>query len=279
MAQSNIIDRFVDADEEPNKHLLPLDGYEKVPLVTLRDALTSIKTPIHNHEKLIETAEKNCQKSVDGLTKDELASIHLYTMGSSEEPNSFYKILNQKLRSENRNELKPWYSYLKLFLTALHKLPSLKKNVWRGIRGDFNHVGQEHFVWWGISSCTESLETITDFAGKEGVRTIFMIECINGKSIKPYSYYPKENEIILMPGTHLQVVSKGQPGDGLKMIHLKEEQPSVPFLIPSINPSSSSVPTYDASLRKLTISNRSQSNSPVPLVQSSSKYFIFFNFQ
>ncbi|CAF3896517.1 unnamed protein product, partial [Rotaria sp. Silwood1] len=69
---------------------------------------------------------------------------------------SLYELLNQALRTENRGELKTWFSYLKLFLTALHKLPSQSGTVWRGIRdvdlsskyktGKLNPAPQLHII-------------------------------------------------------------------------------------------------------------------------------------
>ena len=58
----------------------------------------------------------------------------------------------------------------------------------------------DDFIWWGASSCTETMKVMEKFVGRSGVRTLFMIECINGKSIKSHSFYKDENEIILMPG-------------------------------------------------------------------------------
>jgi hypothetical protein len=191
-------------------------------------------------------------------------------MECSEGHDSFYKLLNEKLRSEKRNELSSWYSYLKLFITALYKLPSIKKVVWRGIRGDVSRLYQEDCIWWGVSSCTETMEVMEKFVGRSGVRTVFMIECINGKAIKSHSHYKDENEIILMPGTYLRVVSKWSPADGLHMIQLQEETPPFPLLAPPFS-SSSSIETLP--LEKLTISRSSQSNSQVASSQSYGKSF------
>jgi hypothetical protein len=140
MAQGNAISRFIDAGKEPTKTLIPIEGYEKKLLVSLKEAVATIETPIHNLKTMIWTAERNCDDPLDGLTTDESASIHLYTMEWPEDHDSFYTLLNQKLRSEKRNELRSWFSYLKLFLTALYKLPSLKTIIWRGIRGDVSHL-------------------------------------------------------------------------------------------------------------------------------------------
>jgi hypothetical protein len=43
-------------------------------------------------------------------------------------------LLNQSLRNENREQLKSWFYFLKLFLTALYKLPSQNERVWRRVK-------------------------------------------------------------------------------------------------------------------------------------------------
>jgi len=43
------------------------------------------------------------------------------------------------LRSEIRRALHSCFGFLKLFDTALSKLPTVKKAVWRGIPGDISH--------------------------------------------------------------------------------------------------------------------------------------------
>ena len=51
---------------------------------------------------------------------------------------SFYRVLNKILRDEDRNKSKKWFSYLKLFDTALEKLSTKKCNLWRGVSGDLS---------------------------------------------------------------------------------------------------------------------------------------------
>jgi len=48
MAQGNIITRFIDADKKPTKALVPIEAYEKKPLISLKEAIASIETPVHN---------------------------------------------------------------------------------------------------------------------------------------------------------------------------------------------------------------------------------------
>ncbi|CAF4043775.1 unnamed protein product, partial [Rotaria sp. Silwood1] len=265
MAESNVVNRFLDAGQEPTKTLTPIEGYEKKSLVSLEEAVTQIEPPIYNLKTMVWSAKRNSRNPSDNLTPDESASIHLYTMEWPETHQSIYFLLNQKLRSEKRNELKPWFSYLKLFLTSLHKLPSLKKTIWRGIRGNVNDQYEKDFIWWGISSCTETMKVMEKFVGRSGVRTLFMIECINGKAIKSHSFYKDENEIILMPGTYLRVIDKWSPADDLYIIHLQEETPLYQLVASPFNSSSSS--STAPPLNELTISKTN-----LPSSQSASSY-------
>jgi hypothetical protein len=264
----------MDAGKEPIKTLTPIHGYEKSELVSLDKAVAEIKPPIDKLPEMLWTAKRNSRNPKDNLTLDESASIHLYTSEWPGDLPSIYFLLNEKLRSENRQELKSWYAYLKLFLTALHKLPPLKKTIWRGIHGNVSDLYEEDFIWWGVSSCTETMNTIERFIGRSAVRTIFMIECINGKAIKSHSFHENENEIILMPGTYLRVIDKWSPADNLYMIHLQEETPPCQ-LVASPFTSSSTIKTL--SFSKLTISESSQPKHQAAAVQSHSKSYITFS--
>lgn len=230
--------RFLDAKDEPNQRLLPVRGYEKGPLLTLIETVQPLAELLDDLDIMVDTALDNSRKPTDGLTVNESAAIHLYTM-QWEEPNvSLYTQLNSILRSERRESLRLWFPYLKLVLTALFKLPSLRSTVWRGVRGNLSDQYDDDHVWWGFSSCTENIQTMEEFVGKSGVRTLFNIECINGKAIRAHSFYKKESEILLMPGTYLRVVGKWSPTKDLYMIHLREATPPRVFLEPPFKSSS-----------------------------------------
>ncbi|CAF1294539.1 unnamed protein product [Didymodactylos carnosus] len=182
-------------------------------------------------EENVWIAKQNCQNPQDGLSQNESASIHLYTMQFTL-GESLYVVLNRTLRAENRDDLKPWFKFLKLFMTALFKMNSIRATVWRGIR-DVDLSGKYKkgvkFAWWGVSSCTTTIDVIETFLGKTGIRTIFSVACLNGKSIIKHSYFSvSEQEIILTPGTYFKVVGQVNPAEGLHIIQLKEIQP--PYL-------------------------------------------------
>ncbi len=127
--QSGERSRFTDLCDARVDHLLsPIKGYQDKTLVSLSEAIQSISPFFNEIEDNVFVALHNCQNPADDLTQQESASIHLYTMEFDGGP-SLYLLLNQSLRGEHREELKPWFSFLKLFLTALHKLSSQSKTV------------------------------------------------------------------------------------------------------------------------------------------------------
>lgn len=237
--------RFTDFCDEPVDHLLaPIKGYQDQKCVSLNEAVQSISQFFDEIEDNVFVALHNCQNPSDDLTQEESASIHLYTMHFGGGP-SLYLLLNQSLRTENREELKPWFPFLKLFLTALYKLPSHSKTVWRGVKNvDLSSKYKKgiKFAWWGVSSCTTDIEVLESnaFLGKTGLRTIFSIECMNGKSVVNHSYFKNtEKEIILMPGSYFEVIGQLNPAPQLHIIQLQEITPPITLVKPPFNKSNS----------------------------------------
>ena len=230
--------RYSDGSDQPiTQHLLPIKGYELFPLVPLEKAVASVSKFFDGIENSVRVARANCKDPADGLNQDESASICLYTMEFNGRP-SLYKALNEALRAQNRGALKPWFSFLKLFLTALYKLPSYKSTVWRGVRGvdlSSRYPSGKKFVWWGVSSCTFRLDVLesNSFLGTHGIRTLFNIQCIDAKPIGSHSYYKnREEEFLLMPGSCFEVIARLNPADGLCLIQLKQIDPPMVLVEP-----------------------------------------------
>ncbi|CAF1584478.1 unnamed protein product, partial [Adineta ricciae] len=203
--------------------VMPLEGYEKESLVSLEQSIQSIihlfNDDIHRY---VYIARQNTRVNPTDLSPDESAAVHLYSMQWTPVSDSLYIHLNRALRTVNRQALAPWFPYLKLFLTALYKLPSCHKTIWRGVKDDLSaqYKKGEKIIWWGVSSCAGSVSVIEQFIGQNGIRTIFSIEATNAKFIRDHSYFKEEDEIILLPGTYLQIVDKMQPAQDLTIIHL-----------------------------------------------------------
>ncbi|CAF3930397.1 unnamed protein product [Adineta steineri] len=68
----------------------PIENFDSIPVVSLE-----------------ETQKKKCDKPKDGLTTNESFSIMLYSLEWEPRENSFYIILNDTLRAEDKGKLKP----------------------------------------------------------------------------------------------------------------------------------------------------------------------------
>jgi hypothetical protein len=199
----------------------PLSDYENLRLLTLEEAVEKIVPLISRVMDYVTTAKKNYNRHSTLLTCDESAAIYLYTM-----PNEFVSKLNIVLRDPNRQLLKPWLHFLKLFMTALQKLPPTKATVWRGVNYDatLTFVEGEVYTWWNITSCSMDLKSVQPFLGEDG--TLFAIETIHGRNISTFSAVSDEQEVILMPCTRVRVISNSSDFiDRLSIIHLEEIAP------------------------------------------------------
>ena len=194
-----------------------ISGYQHLPIVSLEQSVEKIVPFVPDVKNLVNRAIELCRKDPQ-LTINESAAIYLYTMATS-----FYKILNQVLRAKNPQALEPWFMFLKLFISALEKLPSLPITVWRGITDNFcgsDFVKDQMYTWSSINSCSSDVKVAGVYVGAGGI--LFCIHAINGKDITKYSEFQGENEIILMPGTCLRVKSASLDINGLYVVHLDE---------------------------------------------------------
>ena len=228
--------RFLDGSEERLNALAPLRGYAEEPLVPLKKAVEKVGKLIDDVDSRVWTALERCEDPSDGLTRDESAAIVLYTIEWDPRHPSLYAVLNETLRLEDRRKLTPWFPYIKLVLTGLFKLESKSRTVWRGVHGDLRSKYKQgkNITWWGFSSCTTTLNILQDshYLGTSGPRTLFAIDCINGKEIKRHSYFEQEDEVLLLPCTHLQVIGHLTSTENLHIIHLREVPPPCMLLEP-----------------------------------------------
>jgi hypothetical protein len=267
--ESEHIFRFSDVTAEPLRVLAPIQGYEQKPLVSLEEAVNPLISLIPDVEQMVWTVKKNHFKGEHGLTDDESASILLYTMEWTPKNKSFYAILNNTLRAVDRQLLRPWFLYLRLIMTSLTKLPSTVNylTVYCGCRLDLSaqYARGSIRTWWGFTSCTTSIAVLSEerCLGESGTRTVFAIQCYSAKSIKQYSLYPEEEEVLLPPGCQFQVIDCLNQGDGLHIIQLKEIQPPFPLINPVQQPSNVTLQSKQQSF--------SSSVKPVPKTFTSSQ--------
>ena len=198
----------------------PIHGYEDLPVMALEQAVERIVSLVDNILQYADDAKLKCNRTANILTVDESAAIYLYTMSTP-----FFSRLNDTLRAEQRDALKPWFAFLKLFISALEKLPSSSVRVWRAVCGNIDPLAVEGNlrIWWSVNSCSTNLRALEAYLGCNG--TLFAIDPINGKHISSYSAFPDEEEVILMPGAHLWLSGDPLNFNNLLRVVALEEKP------------------------------------------------------
>ncbi|CAF1309203.1 unnamed protein product [Adineta ricciae] len=214
-------ERFVSAKSSDLKqmNLNPIYGYQHLHVRRLEEAVEGLDRLVPGLMTYVKKAKEDCNRSSSLLTHDESAAIYLYSM-----PIPFFSTLNATLRKKNRDALKPWFGYLKLFITALEKLPYVNTVVWRGVSGDIgsDFVDGSTETWWSVNSCSTDLNVVELYLGKTG--TVFAIAVVNGKDISNYSTFKEEHEVVLLPGSALLIKSKPLSfEERLFIVHLEEK--------------------------------------------------------
>ena len=248
--------RFSDIAGEPLRRLPPTQGFENAPLVSLEQPTKPLIGLVQEIDHTVYNIRQSKIQAKNGLTIDESSSIALYSMEWSPREKSFYIHLNKTLRGPKRESLlPPWLKFLKLFFTALSKLPSANHRIlYRGVKLDLRSEYEqgERVVWWGFSSCTKAVGVLENeqIFGKSGTRTLFAIESPTGKNIREHSFYPDEDETLLLPGREFEVLGSLNMGNKLTMIQLKEVEQRFPTI--ASLPTSTSPVKVSYSSKKLT---------------------------
>ena len=230
--------RLINQEVKDQPILGPIVGYTQEHLPSLLEAckpLIDVVDDILHYASI--AIEKTPDNPPDDLTHDESASIRLYTMEWNNKKPSLYSVLNRTLRTEHRDKLRPWFKYLALFLTALVKLPCAPLQVvWRGVAQDISAQFPRHtdVTWWSFSSCTTTLTVLENalYLGNATNRTLFSIEAFNARNVSAHSFFQTEDEILLLPGTYMEVRSQLHPTTGLHIIHLRQKIPEEVLLEP-----------------------------------------------
>jgi hypothetical protein len=219
MAKDRFVNKNLSELQETNRS--PIFGYEDSPLLTLEEAVEKIIPLTPRVMDYVATAKKKYSRHSTLLTWDESAAIYLYSM-----PTDFVSCLNNTLRAGNRHTLELWYAFLKLFISALGKLPSTKATIWRGVNYDdtLTFIDNDVHIWWSVNSCSMNPNRVHPFLGENG--TLFAIDAIQGKDISAFSAIPDEQEVVLMPGTRVRCKHESLNFiDRLFVLHLEEIKP------------------------------------------------------
>ncbi|KAH9104069.1 hypothetical protein LEN26_015131 [Aphanomyces euteiches] len=203
---------------EEQKGLAPIEGIMDLPLpLTLLAAASGI-----TQGKIIfpaaikqcqnrgaELVKQNAGSPVKPMDKELYGAIVLYT------GNWIYAQLNSCLRSENRQSIRKYFNYLRVFLEAMCRMPQKEQTLWRGISVDLFDAYEEDKVitWWGVSSCTSDENVARNFMSNcGGSCTLLRVRCKTAMDISVLSMFPSEKECLLAPGTQLKVLKRVRNG-------------------------------------------------------------------
>lgn len=168
-----------------------------------------------------------------GLTDDEAGAISCYTLEGPGGTKAPYAIINECLSgSRDRASLFAIRKLLYLLLSGLRKLPRSRPSAgqifYRGItqkvpiaedeaNGHQFYAKGRTVTWRGFTSTTTNFGTTNAFLKRAQQSTLFNIggKDLWGYSIKKFSLFPNEEEILLEPETRVLVTGVIALGDSL----------------------------------------------------------------
>jgi len=181
------------------------------------------------------------------ITKAMLWAIILYTFDLSlidykaVKQSNFYYALNRMLRERNAKLLRQCAGFLYYLMTGLMRLPPFLNEdgvLYRGIaasgadRAKAKYHQGRSCHWSGLSSASPSLKGPLDFANSEGsgglilrIRLLELPQISGARDIRPFSCFPDEDEILLLPNFRTFVTQRAKfDGDvGMDVIDLFEK--------------------------------------------------------
>jgi len=171
------------------------------------------------------------------LSENEIMAIALYTVDlriPKDSTKNIYYQLNTMLRHREPQLMKKWRGYLYYLQSALSKLPTKHGSVYRGILGEREMFRTYTFGrkihWTSFTSTTTNLERAKTFAAPDGI--VVCLKIMTGKYIGNYSYYPREEEILLSPNMSFLVNEElNRKDDGMWYVGLVQEDPEAEVFI------------------------------------------------
>ena len=134
-------------------HILSsINDYEDMPLLSLKMTVENLDSVLPKASQNAHIATQKCAQPDHGLTQDQSAALYFYTMNWKSSNQAISTQLNAALRSEDRTQIIPYFFYLKLIISALDKLKSVKKTVWRGVKADVSndYPRGKIIIWQGF---------------------------------------------------------------------------------------------------------------------------------
>jgi hypothetical protein len=143
------------------------------------------------------------------ITEMEAQALSVYTTDARDHgglrEHSIFFVYNSAIRSANPQDVELWSEFSLLFCTALEKLPSELKTVFRGLDVPMTQLSHQYVanstVWLNsmTSTTTDKAKTLLQFGGGASGRpgTLLQINAVDAKDISDFSKYKTENEYVV----------------------------------------------------------------------------------
>ncbi len=147
------------------------------------------------------------------LTEMEAQAVSVYTTDARDHgglrEHSIFFFYNAAIRSANPQDVELWSVFSLFFCTALEKLPSVVKTVFRGLDVPLTQLSHQYVadssVWLTsmTSTTTDKAKTLLQFGTGAGGRpgTLLQINAVDAKDISDFSKYKVENEYVIPPNS------------------------------------------------------------------------------
>eukprot|EP00300_Choanocystis_sp_HF-7_P013126 c18167_g1_i1.p1 GENE.c18167_g1_i1~~c18167_g1_i1.p1 ORF type:complete len:1528 (+),score=356.13 c18167_g1_i1:224-4807(+) len=151
----------------------------------------------------------------DETPLEDMLCLHVYTRSDS----TFFARLNEAIRENSPDTLQTWRPFLRPFLRALEGLDRRPGLCFRGVRSLFQKIDKKLFLpeqtvsFSALTSCSENYRVAANFMyGGETEEppegsVVFKIWGKTPISIKQYSFFPEEDELIFLPNSVFQVMN------------------------------------------------------------------------
>jgi serine/threonine protein kinase len=147
------------------------------------------------------------------ITVMEAHALSVYTMDARDHgglrEQSIFFMYNDIIRSANPQYVELWSSFSFIFCSALEKLPSVVKPVFRGLDVPLTQLSHQYVasgtVWLTsvTSTTTDRGKTLLGFgtgsSGRPG--TLLQINAVDAKDISHFSKFKAENEFVIPPNS------------------------------------------------------------------------------
>jgi hypothetical protein len=165
--------------------------------------------------------------------EDSLEIIYWYTL---ETPPVYQKVSmilnNPALRTGSNGQVAAAMPFAKRLMEACQQVVTLQPDLrfgqdgqncaWRGVAYRYSEMQWKkfqpghHVTWYTVKSLSSSPDAVEKLMGNAPHVTIFEVVNCTGVTIKPFSQYEDEDEILLMPGSRFEVedaIRSTKPGD------------------------------------------------------------------